>query len=217
MIEVNVVRKEGLYMLLNDKYADYIKDLLNKASDYDAERKIFGSRKHQYKLNPIISEEEVKNFEKEHQITLPEEYRFFLTKIGNGGAGPDYGIFPLEDIMENEKYCMCKKAFIDVGLADAMWDYAMGDEEIDPKMLDSKMLEELSKDNDTYDTVLRGVKLIGSKGCTYSNLCIINGIGRGQIVYMDWNVEPELRPFFTRLTFMEWYEKWLTEILIQTS
>lgn len=32
---------------------------------------------------------------------LPEEYRFFLTKIGNGRAGPDYGIFPLEDIMEN--------------------------------------------------------------------------------------------------------------------
>jgi hypothetical protein len=30
-----------------------------------------------------------------HRVTLPKEYRTFLTSLGNGGAGPFYGILRL--------------------------------------------------------------------------------------------------------------------------
>jgi hypothetical protein len=30
---------------------------------------------------------------------FPTEYRKFITQIGNGGAGPAYGLFPLDETM----------------------------------------------------------------------------------------------------------------------
>lgn len=56
---------------------------------------VFGSEAHSFRLNPSSSEAEVLAFETTHGILLPADYREFLIKIGNGGAGPFYGIFPL--------------------------------------------------------------------------------------------------------------------------
>jgi len=46
-------------------------------------------------LNPVLPEQEVLAFAQRYQIELPADYRYFLTTVGNGGAGPFYGIFPL--------------------------------------------------------------------------------------------------------------------------
>lgn len=35
-------------------------------------------------------------FESEHDITLPPDFQWFLKLAGNGGAGPYYGIFKLD-------------------------------------------------------------------------------------------------------------------------
>jgi hypothetical protein len=42
--------------------------------------------------------ETVVQFEKHHNITLPDDYRRFILQAGNGGAGPHYGLLPLENI-----------------------------------------------------------------------------------------------------------------------
>src|SRR5256885_4909022 len=57
--------------------------------------KTFGSDEHGFKLNPPLNERTVLGFEQTHGISLPEDYRSFLAAIGNGGAGPFHGIFPL--------------------------------------------------------------------------------------------------------------------------
>jgi SMI1 / KNR4 family (SUKH-1) len=47
---------------------------------------------HQYKLNPTLTEEEIQAFEIEYGLNLPADYRSFVKFVGNGGAGPNFGI-----------------------------------------------------------------------------------------------------------------------------
>lgn len=60
-----------------------------------AKPKIFGAEEHGFKLNPPLNEIETAGFEAHHGVSLPPDYRHFITEIGNGGAGPYYGVFPL--------------------------------------------------------------------------------------------------------------------------
>ena len=49
---------------------------------------VFGENGHDNELNPVLSEEELTQFEAVHGIRLPQDYRQFLLRVGNGGAGP---------------------------------------------------------------------------------------------------------------------------------
>src|SRR5262245_46434372 len=66
------------------------------------------AKSHRYVLNPPLTEKEVRAFEAAHGIALPTDYRDFLINVGNGGAGPEYGIFKLGET--------------DVGRGFAPWD-----------------------------------------------------------------------------------------------
>lgn len=57
----------------------------------------FGSEAHKYQLNPKLAESDLLDFEKKEGIQLPKSYRDYLKNIGNGGAGPAYGLYSLED------------------------------------------------------------------------------------------------------------------------
>lgn len=78
-------------------------DLVNRAGELDTELKEFGSSMHKYQFNPVIPLSKVRDFEQRHRIKLPQGYVDFLTQVGNGGAGPDYGLYSLER-MEEECY-----------------------------------------------------------------------------------------------------------------
>lgn len=60
-----------------------------------AQTKILGANGPRLLFNPPAAEIDVLTFEHRHNIQLPTDYRGFLTAIGNGGAGPYYGVFPL--------------------------------------------------------------------------------------------------------------------------
>lgn len=60
-----------------------------------AQPAVFGASGHRFALNPPVSAAEVVTFERVHRVELPAAYREFITAVGNGGAGPYYGVFPL--------------------------------------------------------------------------------------------------------------------------
>lgn len=53
---------------------------------------LFGVETHRYRLGEQLSAALVKSAEKEYGIVLPDDYAAFLTEVGNGGAGPGYGL-----------------------------------------------------------------------------------------------------------------------------
>src|SRR5437764_10506 len=68
--------------------------LLGELDRRDRHRRVFGSGSHQYKLNPPLAVSVIEAFEKRYDVSLPGDYRSFITEIGNGGAGPCYGVLP---------------------------------------------------------------------------------------------------------------------------
>ena len=70
-------------------------NLLQRLRATDASFRVFGSTQHRYSFGPTLSERELAAFESTNRIRLPNDYRRFLALVGNGGAGPFYGLAPL--------------------------------------------------------------------------------------------------------------------------
>lgn len=79
---------------------DKILKILAQARRIDPDCRMFGASAHQYRLNPPLSEQFVRQAEQLYGFSLPEDYVQFLTQVGNGGAGPDYGIEPFEHFLK---------------------------------------------------------------------------------------------------------------------
>ena len=184
--------------------ADIIRKQIQKAANKDPEYKVFGAQKHKYQLNPVTTIEKIRQFEQKYSLKLPEEYVFFLTQVGNGGAGPYYGLYSLEEV---EKYNMDYQqepeveALIDVSLSREKW---------------NKAVCEMEDSDEKYDEILRriaaGILVIGTQGCTYDNLLMCRGSESGKMVYIDWNLEEDAPPFLTGMSFLDWYEGYFKEI-----
>lgn len=75
-----------------------LRSQLKKAGERDRDLSRFGAYSHKYQLDPPASEEAVAAFEARFGLSLPEGYRSFLLWIGDGGAGPFYGLYPLDTV-----------------------------------------------------------------------------------------------------------------------
>lgn len=193
------------HIAMYEKYTPaYIYELLNKANEVDREYKVFGASKHKYKLNSPASMDEIRALEAELNITFPEEFVYFYTEIGNGGAGPYYGLYSLEGIKRNcdSKQNDSIQPLIDSNLSNATW---------------YKLMEQMEADDDAcdeiYQQVSSGVVIIGTQGCTFDNLLMFKGSEAGKIVYIDWNLESEYPPVLTRMSFLEWYVSYFEDII----
>jgi hypothetical protein len=207
--EKRVILEEFIGERMSLAHAEYIKLLVKRAGEVDKTREVFGASKHQYKLNPVASMDDIYRFESKYNIKLPEEYVFFLTMVGNGGAGPYYGLYTLENTIIHNEYSdsISKQAFLNKHLTKEMW-----------KIMMDKLEE---SDDAQYDEIMEqvyaGLIIIGTQGCTYDNLLMVNGSEEGKIVYIDWNLEPEYGPHFTYMTLLEWYESYFREIIFGNS
>ena len=162
-----------------------LRQLLEKARTADAELKQFGAKDHQYQWNPPAALAEVEAFERDLGVTLPEGYRDFLLQAGDGGAGPFYGLFSLEQVrgwlgwpLEPEK----------------------------PPVLRPGMSE---AENCGEKNWKRGCIPIESEGDTFFTCLMVTGPDRGRVVYIEYE---GYWVFFPREPdFLSWYTRWLRD------
>lgn len=147
-------------------------------------------------LNPVAPEAQVRAFEARHAITLPSDYRLFITALGNGGPGPAYyGLLPLgavgTDLRPDERRYWSELP--DVAKPFPCTHYWVWED------------GEISTEG-TDEQVSFGSIMLGTDGCgSYWHL-IVTGPDRG----IPWQLCGEgIQPVCPKRTFTEWYEDWL--------
>ncbi|MFC7246025.1 HEAT repeat domain-containing protein [Catellatospora aurea] len=149
---------------------------------------VFGVEAHGFQLNPPLAEETVTLFESDHGVDLPEAYRRFVTRLGDGGAGPDYGLLPLGDDVSDK---LAAPSVIEPGL---------------------ERLEHWSEQFYKADvSPWQGTLTVVDHGCTVRTLLIVTGPWRGRLVHAD--VDGRFGPYMLEdEDFLAWYERWLDEL-----
>lgn len=203
--------------------------LLSDLERKDRHRSVFGSAVHDYKLNPPIPVSTIEEFEARHGIRLPDDYRYFITEIGNGGAGPAYGLFPFGQVEDGRSWeegdlvGNVSQPFPHVeawNLPDSFWaqepdpppDISAEEED---RMLEAwdKLLEE----HYWNPAIMNGAIPICSLGCGLDQWLVVNGEQKG-FVWNDYRADyrgllPVCNALGGQATFSDWYMSWLDESL----
>lgn len=200
-------------------------DKLERLRLADPELANFGASKHRYRLGPALTEGDLLHFELLHGVTLPADYREFLRQAGNGGAGPCYGLVPLEAAVISADAGFLARPFPYQhwwnGISPPDWwalpDAHLRDETTAPYQADYGA-----------DAHMQGTLRLAHEGCGYYRILVVSGTERGH-VWRDeragsGGIMPEPYqpgPYRTdgfslipsdgaaRMTFLEWYEDWL--------
>jgi hypothetical protein len=193
-------------------------------------RPVFGANKHRFIIHPPLSEKEVSDFEKVHRVTLPHEYRGFLLQVGNGGAGPAYGLFKLGEIddgfdekpwTENDGFVgTLSKSFPHADPWNDTSDMPIYDES---RADDLKWEEEYERQYELWQgrywntEIVNGAIPICHVGCAVRQWLVVTGPEAGN-VWDDFRTDHKgLRPLQQkeggRVTFLLWYRSWLEQAL----
>jgi uncharacterized protein (TIGR02996 family) len=175
-----------------------LREKIDRLRALDGRKEVFGAANgrfgHGYHLHPPVAEADLLKFELRHSLVLPGEYRAFLLRVGNGGVGPDYGLFPLD---LSRDYPELRRPFAITpelaGELAAAVDRAQ-------RTRDWRGFPEL--DDEVWGA---GYLELCEHGCGNESVLVVNGPLRGQ---MWWQGDPGLVPERT-LGFLAWYEEWL--------
>ncbi|HZS07059.1 MAG TPA: SMI1/KNR4 family protein [Blastocatellia bacterium] len=185
---------------------------------------VFGAESHGFQLNPPLPESAVIKFEKRHNILLPADYRRFLIELGNGGAGPYYGLFKLGEMDDSFDHARWKENDGFVGdLSEpfphtAPWNDLTGEPECD-----EENEEEYDRQWNIFEkrywnaANVDGAIPVCHLGCAYRQWLVITGPEAGNIWCDDRTDLKGLHPLSAkgkrRVTFYEWYRGWLDEAI----
>jgi hypothetical protein len=163
----------------------------------DQELKVLGASSHRYVLEPTLDEQALATFERAHAISLPDDYRAFLGRLGNGGAGPFHGVFPLGEMDDGPRF--------------KRWDGGF----VGP--LRGRFPHEDPPESGQFEGPIDGAIPICHLGGAVRTWLVVSGPERGN-VWLDARAEGDwLRPHQTgdgvHLTFAAWYEGWLDKSL----
>jgi len=181
----------------------------------DMEHLVFGAASHRYKLHGCLSDKVLSDFERQHSIRLPEDYRNFLQYAGNGGAGPAYGLLQLQEWNIEEAEINSSHLATPFPHSQA-WNMSSLDETLSDDDYTSALIErEAEYFKPDYVT---GSMRICHYGCAIYYLLVVSGPESGHIWVDDRGSDNGIYPALhktthSRISFTDWYEEWLTENL----
>ena len=183
---------------------------------------MFGEEAHGYRLNPPLPEEQVASFEARYRVRLPTEYREFLLRLGNGGAGPYYGLFKLGEMDEGSEHGPWGESVGDLAKPFPhcqAWNDRSGCPE-ETQAADEEAYERaLTEFEEKYFSphVMDGAIPICHLGCAIRHWLVVSGPESGNVWCDDRASEGGIRPLQGkdggRVTFSVWYRQWLDEAL----
>ncbi|GHG32899.1 SMI1/KNR4 family protein [Streptomyces zaomyceticus] len=191
---------------------------------------VFGSHGHRWALEDPLSDDGLAELEAQLGVRLPEDYRNFLTRVGAGGAGPAYGVFPVRRVQGRWRWegdgadladpTMLARPFPEHGPDPEVLDALLAER---PEEEDFDEIEDFDDAAEAWDERwgalmfaperTAGAIVISHLGCAQREWLIISGAHRGT-VWSDCRVDDtDLAPLLddtgTPVTFARWYLDWL--------
>jgi len=186
---------------------------------------IFGGSAHHFESNPRLAEHDLLQFETRHKIHLPADYREYLLQVGNGGAGPAYGVFRLGEMDDGFGFMPWESLEGFVGDLrkplpyTAAWNDLTGMPPAEG-LSDEAHDAQLEAFDRVYYHPLDGAFPICHRGCALRDWLVVSGAEYGNVWQddrADYNgLSPFILPGLNRVTFLQWYRAWLDEALQQT-
>jgi hypothetical protein len=202
--------------------------LLDELDRRDQQRRLFGSNGHQYQLRAPLPNPVIEAFERRHGIALPQDYKWFITEVGDGGAGPYYGVLPFGYQDGLRDYCPWEdghlvgdfsKPFPHVtawNLPDSFWENQPNPSPDTPIEVEDRLMEAWDKElEEKYwnPSLVNGALPICHLGCALRQWLIVNGEQRGYVWGDDRVDNKGLNPIRDEagrpMTFSDWYLAWL--------
>ena len=130
-------------------------------------------------------------YEKKYSFDFPEGYKRFILEIGDGGAGPFYGL---------------KQRFVTFGAtlrAEEARTYCL------PSAYTSH--QEVAESDEEDDPHIHGNMVLFEVGCGSEGVLVLNGPMCGKVCITDYGYIPH--KFWSPPDFLDMYEGWQTAVL----
>ena len=166
----------------------------NEAKTLDPQQLADRTRELQRGLQEFIAANHLSNPGMAETAKQTADYRTFLKLAGNGGAGPYYGIYTINQWQDFSDWTEDDPQSVRLN---------------EPCPLTPAMSrEEDWKDQfSDFHSPYQGLIAIGTQGCTYMMGLIVTGECSGRVVYLDADGQA---PYVVREPdFLSWYERWL--------
>jgi hypothetical protein len=190
---------------------------------------VFGASAHGFTLEAPLTQEQLLDWETRVGVTLPVQYRSFLTEVAATGAGPYYGLLGFRvsdgiahwggDRWRGPEQLNLRVVFPHLDeFQPVMWDTLPELEEKQfPTPADhaeavrqrAELVQTLKdrEETDTYGTIP-----VSHQGCGYYDLLVVNGPDAGHIWFDGRAADGPISPHIDdtgRVTFDRWYLTWL--------
>ncbi|MBO7472864.1 MAG: SMI1/KNR4 family protein [Ruminococcus sp.] len=152
------------------------------------------STEHDKLFNPQATIKQIKDFEQEIGMPLPVPFGRYLTELGNGGVGADYGIWSLDEMRRHNKSCAIRNIYepmLDHSLKDSQWrnfaeEYVFIVERRDCVSDDEckQLTQQLIK---MQNQMAAGGIYISTPGCTMLSILMCRGNASGEVLVIDFN------------------------------
>lgn len=170
-----------------------IKDMIRQvAADPAHKDDYYAKLYHRWKLSPTVPLSKIEAFEKRAGIELPENYVYYLTQVGGGGASPGTG---LSDFISDKWRSFDKLRGVSEQLAQVMteaeWKERYGEHRYEEP----------------------GTINLCGMDITFVAFLIVNGPMRGHVVYLDYDgCDAPMWPKGSS-DFLDWNENFYSELL----